>query len=161
MEKPQHREWNETGSSLRGYPGATDPWRSPNHRTVLQDFNTTSGWNPRLGSQERRGLQNVEVRRTSLSRWSGISPFRLRDMWPLGQTLPRLLCIDGTPGAAISMYWRRRISVTLHKTMAEGILARAARLNSKPTKVYIELWYRARDDGVGVMAAMKSESLDV
>ena len=59
------------------------------------------------------------------------------------------------------MYWRRRISVTLHKTMAEGILARAARLNSKPTKVYIELWYRARDDGVGVMAAMKSESLDV
>ena len=31
----------------------------------------------------------------------------------------------GIPGAAISMYWRRRISVTLHKTMAEGILARA------------------------------------
>ena len=36
----------------------------------------------------------------------------------------------GIPGAAISMYWRRRISVTLHKTMAEGILARAGRLNS-------------------------------
>ena len=39
----RHREWNETGSSLCGYTGATDPWRCPNHRTVLQDFNTTSG----------------------------------------------------------------------------------------------------------------------
>ena len=38
----------------------------------------------------------------------------------------------GISGAAISMYWRRRISVTLHKTMAEGILARAGRLNSGP-----------------------------
>ena len=27
----------------------------------------------------------------------------------------------GIPGAAISMYWRRRISVPQHKTMAEGI----------------------------------------
>ena len=61
---------------------------------MLQDFNTTSGRDPRSGSQERRSLQNVEVRRTSLSRWSDISPFRLRDIWPLGQTLPRLLCID-------------------------------------------------------------------
>ena len=26
----------------------------------------------------------------------------------------------GIPGAAISMYWRRRISVTLHKTIAGG-----------------------------------------
>ena len=38
----------------------------------------------------------------------------------------------GIPGAAISMYWRRRISVTLHKTMAEGILARAGRLTTGP-----------------------------
>ena len=38
----------------------------------------------------------------------------------------------GIPGAAISMYWRRRISVTLHKTMAKGILSRAGRLNSGP-----------------------------
>ena len=38
----------------------------------------------------------------------------------------------GVPRAAISTYWRRRISVTLHKTMAEGILARAGRLNSGP-----------------------------
>ena len=38
----------------------------------------------------------------------------------------------GIPGAAISIYWRRGISVTLHKTMAEGILARAGRLNSGP-----------------------------
>ena len=37
----------------------------------------------------------------------------------------------GIPGAVISMYWRRRISVTLNKTMAEGILA-AKRLNSGP-----------------------------
>ena len=39
----------------------------------------------------------------------------------------------GIPEAAISMYWRRRISVTLHQTMAEGILARARRLNSGPS----------------------------
>ena len=38
----------------------------------------------------------------------------------------------GVPGATINTYWRRRISVTLHKTMAEGILARAGRLNSGP-----------------------------
>ena len=38
----------------------------------------------------------------------------------------------GVPGAAINLYWRRRISVTLHKTLAEGILARAGRLNSGP-----------------------------
>ena len=38
----------------------------------------------------------------------------------------------GIPKASISMYWRRRISVTLHKSMAEGILARAGRLNSGP-----------------------------
>ena len=36
----------------------------------------------------------------------------------------------GVPGAAINTYWRRIISVTLHKTMAEGILARAGHLNS-------------------------------
>lgn len=38
----------------------------------------------------------------------------------------------GIPEEAISTYWRRRISVTLHKNMAEGILARIGRLNSGP-----------------------------
>ena len=32
--------------------------------------------------------------------------------------------------ASISLNWRRRTSLTLHKSMAEGILARAGRLNS-------------------------------
>ncbi len=97
---------NRVQYNIRGYPGATDPWRCPNHRTVLQDFNTTSGRDPRLGSQERRSLQNVEVRRSSLSRWSGISPFRLRDIWPLGKTLPRLLCIDDEAGGGVPRYPR-------------------------------------------------------
>jgi hypothetical protein len=39
---------------------------------------------------------------------------------------------SGIPGEALSIYWRRRISVTLHKTMAEGILARVGRINSGP-----------------------------
>ena len=39
---------------------------------------------------------------------------------------------DTPPGAVISMYWRRRISVTLHKTMAEGILEKITETCSTP-----------------------------
>ena len=55
----------------------------------------------------------------------------------------------GIPGAAISMYWRRRISVTLHKTMAEGILARAGRLNSGP--------FRDESSWEGVIESQRSQ----
>ena len=109
--------------------------RCPNHRTVLQDFNTTSGRDPRLGSQERRSLQKCPS--TARQPLKGVRYFSLsssRHMVSGANTSTTLKMAEeyrGIPGAAIiSMYWRRRISVTLHKTMAEGILARAGRLNS-------------------------------
>ena len=43
----------------RGIPGAADPWRCPHHRALLQDPHQTSGRDPRLGSQERRSLEDV------------------------------------------------------------------------------------------------------
>ena len=53
------------------------------------------------------------------------------------QTLPRLLCIDDEAGGGVPRYpgsghQHVLASVTLHKTMAEGILARAGRLDSGP-----------------------------
>ena len=61
----------------------------------------------------------------------GIWGKHFRDFFAL--TMTQAEECRGIPGAAISMYWRRRISVTLHKTMAEGILARAGRQNSRPS----------------------------
>ena len=55
----------------------------------------------RLGGEERRSLQDVQVRHASLSRWLGISSFRLRDIWSLRQTLPRLLRIDDEAGGGV------------------------------------------------------------
>ena len=79
------------------------------------------------------GPRDVQVRRASLLSGKIFLPFVFETYGLWGKQFQDFFAATmmeaeeyrGIPGAAISMYWRRRISVTLHKTMAEGILGRA------------------------------------
>ena len=87
------------------------PWRCPHYGAMLQDTHQTSTRDPRLGGYERRSRQDVEVRLASLARWSGLSPFRLRDIWYLGQIFPRLLRNDDEEGGGSTAVSQERPSV--------------------------------------------------
>ena len=131
----------------RGIPGAAISmhWRRrisfTLHKTMAEacSFNIRCLCNQtRISSSSRMALDQSPRQNPRAAACVEL-PLHLRDIWSQGQTLPRLLRSDDEAGggvprissAAISLYWRRRISVTLHKTMAEATSSWPTRLSLK------------------------------
>ena len=88
----------------------------------------TSGRDTRLGSQKRRSLQDVQVRRASFSGWSSPPSFCLRDIWSLEQILPSLLLRHS------SHYWIMPLARATHAWRSSSIaLCTATRHPRTPT----------------------------
>jgi hypothetical protein len=90
--------------------------------------------------QPEEKCPEIKVWRASITRRSGVSSVCVRVLWSLGEAFQEFFAAKmkhaeeyrGIPGEDLSTYWCRRISATLRKTIAEGILARVGRLGSGP-----------------------------